>query len=346
MGHYYISKNQSTVFYRNKKSSEIAKKHGKIKFSNKKFVDDFCSKTLKIEKDLIKFLDDLNAKKLNKKDNKQLFSTYLKFFGLYSGLIGLFRCTRPEFYEFLTGYIKENVPEPKEEIMSMLLNNDVDKINVKIDKKTKELATNLYKLGRRRFEMHNTWLNSFIRAEELFKEIGKRINLTNMEVKNCLSSEIKSFLLGQKKPDKEEIQKRINFFKFEYAGKDFKLTTEKDGIPEEKNEEIKGQCANPGKMKSGVFILKESLSGVLAEQMKRMKNGDILVATNTSPDMMPAIEKASAIVTDEGGMLCHAAIVSREFNIPCIVGTGNATKVLKEGDLIEIDAEKGIVKRL
>ena len=61
---------------------------------------------------------------------------------------------------------------------------------------------------------------------------------------------------------------------------------------------------------------------------------------------MPFLKNASAIVTDEGGLTCHAAIISRELKIPCIVGTGNATKVLKDGDLVEVDANKGIVKIL
>ena len=61
---------------------------------------------------------------------------------------------------------------------------------------------------------------------------------------------------------------------------------------------------------------------------------------------MPVIHKAKAIITDEGGITCHAAIVSREFKIPCIIGTKKATKVLRDGDLIEVDADKGIVRIL
>jgi pyruvate,water dikinase len=66
----------------------------------------------------------------------------------------------------------------------------------------------------------------------------------------------------------------------------------------------------------------------------------------TRPEFVPLMKKASAIVTAEGGITCHAAIVSRELGIPCVIGTKNATKVLKTGDEIEVDAEKGIVKIL
>lgn len=66
----------------------------------------------------------------------------------------------------------------------------------------------------------------------------------------------------------------------------------------------------------------------------------------TRPEFVPLMKKAAAIITDEGGITCHAAIVSRELNIPCIIGTRIATKVLKDGDYIEVDADNGIVKIL
>jgi len=346
-GHRFHVKGQTAVFYRNRDISERARQHGKRRFTDQEFVDQFCSHTRMVEDSIGSLIKAINEADLKQEKDEGLLDLYLEFFDRYSSMVAAYRCTRQDFYGLLTEYLKEKIPEPKEEIMSMLLNNEHDKISLEIDQKLKALALNLHKIGRRRFEMHGTWLNSFIRAENLFEEIGKRINLSSLEVKNCLSSEIKGFLLGRKKPDKEEIQKRISSFMFEYTDGGFRITTGHEGGDEEGLiEDIKGQCANPGKAQGRVFILRESLGGVLAEQMRRMNKGDILVATNTSPDMMLAIEKASAIVTDEGGMLCHAAIVSREFNIPCIIGTGNATKMLREGDHVSIDANKGIVEKI
>ena len=66
----------------------------------------------------------------------------------------------------------------------------------------------------------------------------------------------------------------------------------------------------------------------------------------TTPWYLPAMKKAAGFITDEGGLLCHAAIVSREMNKPCIIGTKIATKVLKDGDLVEVDANNGVVKIL
>ncbi len=77
-----------------------------------------------------------------------------------------------------------------------------------------------------------------------------------------------------------------------------------------------------------------------------MEKGEILVCSMTTPDYLPAMKRAIAIVTDEGGLLSHASIISRELGKVCIVGTKIATKVLKDGDLIEVDADKGIVRKL
>ena len=66
----------------------------------------------------------------------------------------------------------------------------------------------------------------------------------------------------------------------------------------------------------------------------------------TKPDFLPLMKKSSTIVTDIGGLLCHAAIVAREMAIPCIIGTQVATTTFKDGDLVEVDAIKGIVKKI
>lgn len=104
--------------------------------------------------------------------------------------------------------------------------------------------------------------------------------------------------------------------------------------------EVKGMIASRGKAQGRVKIIQRT------HDLLRFEKGDVLVASMTRPEMIVAIEKAVAIVTDEGGITSHAAVVSREFGIPCIIGTKNATKILKDGDLIEVDAEKGIVRRI
>lgn len=110
------------------------------------------------------------------------------------------------------------------------------------------------------------------------------------------------------------------------------------------NQEVRGITANKGKVRGRVKLLAYGKNMIL--QINEMKKGDILVTGNTRPDMMLAIEKAIAIVTDEGGICSHAAIVSRELNIPCIIGTKDATRIFKDGDIIEVDADNGIVRKI
>ncbi len=107
-----------------------------------------------------------------------------------------------------------------------------------------------------------------------------------------------------------------------------------------KSKEIKGFAAYPGKVRGRVHLVRDFT------KPGKMKDGSILVSINTNPNLMPLIRKASAIVSDEGGITSHAAIVSREFKIPCVIGTKVATKVLKNNDLVEVDANKGIVRKL
>ena len=105
--------------------------------------------------------------------------------------------------------------------------------------------------------------------------------------------------------------------------------------------QIKGLVVSRGKtVTARVKILYTS------KEADKIKKGEVLVAPMTSPDYIIAIKKAGAIITDEGGITCHAAIVSRELGIPCIVGTKIATQVLKDGDLVEVDANHGWVRKI
>lgn len=101
---------------------------------------------------------------------------------------------------------------------------------------------------------------------------------------------------------------------------------------------LKGFVASRGFIRAPVVIVNET------KDIHKLKAGNILVSVMTHPDLMLAIQKCSGIITDAGGITSHAAIISREFNIPCIVGTGIATKILKDGDLVELDANNGTVR--
>lgn len=101
---------------------------------------------------------------------------------------------------------------------------------------------------------------------------------------------------------------------------------------------IKGSSANKGVVRGIVKIILNS------KDFNKLNVGEILVTTMTSVDFVPVMERASAFITNEGGITSHASIVAREMNKPCIIGTKIATKVLKDGDIVEVDADKGIIK--
>ena len=100
---------------------------------------------------------------------------------------------------------------------------------------------------------------------------------------------------------------------------------------------VKGLGASPGMASGKVKIVLD------IDELDKIKDGDIMVTTMTTPDMVPAMRRASGIVTDEGGVTCHASIISRELGIPCVVGTGEGTNVLSENSGVTIDGKKGLV---
>ncbi|MFA6227010.1 MAG: PEP-utilizing enzyme [Candidatus Paceibacterota bacterium] len=106
----------------------------------------------------------------------------------------------------------------------------------------------------------------------------------------------------------------------------------------DKNKIAKGTVACKGVVQGiAKIVLKE-------HQFGKFQKGEILITTSTRPEFLPIMSLASAIVTDEGGLTSHAAIISRELKRPCIVGTKHATSIFEDGDLIEVDADKGVVK--
>lgn len=107
--------------------------------------------------------------------------------------------------------------------------------------------------------------------------------------------------------------------------------------------EIKGQTACQGKARGRVRIILHNKKDI-SKDVARFRQGEILVTEMTRPDTVMVCRQAAAIITDEGSITSHAAIISRELGIPCVVGTRHATQILETGDWVEVDATKGLVK--
>lgn len=183
----------------------------------------------------------------------------------------------------------------------------------------------------------------------MMREIGRRLRILFSRTYFLRPEEVENALLGNKL-DRAALSERERFsvsvcqngFTRIETGENARAWVRKlkEAKETRKSKELQGQCASPGSAIGRARVLLNS------SQIKDMQEGEILVVQATTPDFVPAMKKAKAIVTNEGGITSHAAIVSRELGVPCIVGTENATKLLKTGDLIDVHAASGIIKKI
>ncbi len=255
----------------------------------------------------------------------------------------------------------------------------VNLLNRKVDAKKKiaEIQNNRRKLVKKQQRIYREikfsseekyWINlaqtfgflKVIRKEVVFmasralhnilREIAKKWHLSFRQLQYLSLPELLEALAGRPLPPVKLLNERIKYCVLYYpknqpkvyvgkkakqlAGKIVELKLKKGA------KQLTGSPSYPGKVRGKVVRIMKAVD------MKKMKKGNILVAPATNPNVMPAIIKAAAIVTNEGGVTCHAAIVSRELKIPCVIGTHIATQFLKDGDKVEVNANKGIVKKI
>jgi len=185
--------------------------------------------------------------------------------------------------------------------------------------------------------LHTLILDKFWKAAAELTESEDYMNFSYFTPK-----ELGKLFKGQNYPNKEEIEKRKNnciFFEknneivFDYKGlhinQEFAETNE-----------LKGSTAFKGFAKARACVINKPYD------MHKFRNGDIIVSINSTPDLMPILTRSSGIVTDEGGLTCHASIISRELEKPCVIGTKHATNIFKDGDIVELDADSGIVRKI
>ncbi|MBI2445292.1 hypothetical protein HYV43_02790 [Candidatus Micrarchaeota archaeon] len=206
------------------------------------------------------------------------------------------------------------------------------------------------RLGNTRWTKNN-WNNSA--SKPLFSAIAKKLTLPRNQIKwftdeeliaalegrvqpeqlmECLPDRQKHYLiaLGQKHPHVYEGAQVDTFLN--------NLDIENPAVADVT--EVKGVPAYPGKVQGIARVVQH------VGQLDKVQQGDILVTLNTTPSFILAMKRSAAIVTDEGGITCHAAIVSRELGIPCIIGTKAGTRLIPDGVMVEVDAAAGTVRKL
>lgn len=348
-GHYFESQKQRTIFYINTKIREQAERFGARKYRDSEFVAKLLKTSLQLEKTLSRISSEIRSVDLTRFTNTNLYKLLYRFFRAYARFVGLYRFTRPSFYDGTVAWLRERIPFPWEQNLKYLLANDFNQMSKPPTKRLREVARGLKQVGERRFAMHKVYLYTFQHSDMLFAEIARRAKITRVQAYNCTLTELKELLFSNSQPDTAELQRRLAYFRFVYYDDFFSVETGSPQSRQKKKKAIrvfKGMSASSGSYQGRVCVIKESLVGALSQQMQKMRHGEVLVTTSTSPDMMPAIRKAGAIVTDVGGMLSHAAIVSRELNVPCVIGTGSASSDLCTGDEVVVDADMATVTKV
>jgi len=203
----------------------------------------------------------------------------------------------------------------------------------------------LFKDARMYSELVYSKSETFFRG--LVKLIGEKENVDHNLLTCLMKEELEEYIAHGVLPDIRILQQRFDASLLTYEDGELHIIYGEDALEMENRiahqddqTVLKGVVAYPGKVIGKCKIIFDPF------EQRDFVEGEILVTGMTRPEFVPYMGKAAAIVTDAGGMLCHAAITSREMKKPCIVATERATKFLKDGDLVEVDADNGIVRKL
>ena len=223
--------------------------------------------------------------------------------------------------------------------------------NLKLDKKLVKLFDVYAEFAVTKLYRRDAQLYWAYQMDFMFAALSKRLRIPFLHARFLMPQEVtESLMAGAVAPKlKKELAQRVKYcalyeekgFEKIFYGKEAQRLESTIKVQDTADiTELTGQVACLGKATGIVKIVNNP------GDMKKMNQGDILVSIATNPDVVPAMKKAAAIVTEQGGITSHAAIVSRELGTPCVIGTKIATKVFKDGDKVEVDANKGVVRKL
>lgn len=328
--HIFIGENGLETSYRSQTELLKLKKHFFSKCQkNKKYIALLCVQQNKLYKIYLKLLKQFKKINLGKIDNKKLLVWYKKFIKLEGEAFAILN------YPF---HISTSLSE-----LNTGFSKDIAKLGKIRNAATKLIYYECY---------HQDYWG-------IFNVVAERFKIPKKLVSFLLPAELEITLkTGQCPVLNIELQNRYNYYVLDLKGDKLSLYTGSKAkelakralagiadIQKQKiNSKIKlltGVCAYPGKFSGSAKIIFDEEDAKL-----KLKNGGVLITSMTRETLTPYLKKVGAIVTDEGGILCHAAIMSRELKIPCVIGAKIATQVFRDGDLVEVDAERGIVRKI
>lgn len=200
-----------------------------------------------------------------------------------------------------------------------------------------------------RMHRRTSWSKSLWMAKRLFQETAKRLDTTEYRLKYLTPKEVDVSLRGEKFNYQSLIKSRVQKCTLLMVDGKIKIYTGREmeemvlrelPVPAlSRSKTLKGTSVFIGRVKGPVRVIRK------IADLRELKQGEILVAQNTTPDYVMAINRAVGIVTEMGGVTCHAALIAREFQIPCLVGVENATGILKTGEQVIIDTKQGLLTR-
>ena len=304
------------------------------------------------------------AKKLKETGelNGRLYDKYFKKYACFTSSLNLGYTDKPTNNRI--SYVLDHLPKQKQFDIQTLLNNEANSFNQnKLDehikyyddliKQKNELLKFLNKkelkyveildfFSERRDFSKVSVLKAFIAFCNIAREIAKRNEVTEFELKYYTYEEILN-LFSKIKVDDNVIESRKKGWMLKFDTEKVIYGKERLKILEEiksSNNSLKGTIACKGFVKGIARVIENK------EYIDEFKEGEILVVYSTTNDYIKLFSKARGIIAQEGGITTHTAIVSREFNIPCIIGVQDVTKLIKTGDLVEVDADNGVVRKI
>jgi rifampicin phosphotransferase len=355
---YFGTSTPESTYFLEKKVKEIIRK--KV-HNDEIFKDYFISLCTPEEMDVtmeerIYFFNLMKKKKVSEKEIEVYSRKFpALFFNTYS---------KKEVIDYLYEKLKEKKTEKEINLEIKNIKDNLIKVSKKHeeiysiinDKKLKEYSTILQKSGIFRYRLKHCWSGAEYLCLDLLKEVQKRIGGEfNDFIKTYTFKDIFYFLETGKSLNINKIKERKKSIILHHVNNNTNTYFGANGVKHKnefiekedkkiKSKTIKGMPANRGIITAKARIVNVKDLKQFSKDCKQFQKGEIIVTTMTSPIMVQIIQKSSGIITDEGGICSHAAVISREFGIPCIVGTLGASFIIKTGDLIELDANKGTIE--
>ena len=355
---YYESANMLGWFYGADKLAELIKNHLSMPETDFNILTTPSVKTAvsQLEYDLVEFTSLIIQKEISLAQATEILES--KFGWIPHGFDGLDYWDKKYFSRKLTeliftyadnhgkklGALKEEVKSFLEKRKSLVNKYKLNSEQILMLKKLNTLAIWTDERKGLTFKLYSYY-------HKILKELESRYDIPFKNLKYLFTHELEEVPIDSSRVI-EMTNKRIETgMVLEFIEDDFRILSCQESkkilndINEtsESSDKVKGNVASKGSAERYEGIIKVLLS---AKEINKINNNEFLVATMTTPDYLPAMQKAAGFITDEGGVTCHAAIVAREMGKPCIIGTGNSTKVFKDGDKARVDVVSGEIIKI